>query len=804
MQRLSDNTLQTNTEEEQGGDLLKLLSPYLIQWKWFLLSVVLLIVVGILSIQLMTPMYRASASLMIKDRQAGRSMMIEELDLFSTRSVVDNEIDILQSYILMERVVNDLELQITYSVKRGGHHNILYKESPLKVELITPSEISYKEPLCCRFTDEGQLTINGEQYHPNGLIVTDYGTLRLTVNDSLLTLWNKEEALFVQLNTVYGAVNNLLKHLSVSCKNKASSVLSISIVTPNPRMSVEVINHLIDVYTDAAVENKNLLISSTLQFIDNRLLDVAGDLNQTEAELEQYKMSHGITSISAESQMYLSLTQANDVERSKINVQLSVLQEIENYVLRKENSPGTAPATWGVNDPTLLNLIASLIAVEGERSTALRTMKAANPVIQTYDNRIASLKASILDNIRTLRSSLKTTQQELQAQNRKLEQQINAIPKKERELLDVTRQHDVRNQLYVYLLSKREETAISYASTIADSRLIDPARITNTNASGVPLPVSPRKRVILLIFALVGLLVPVIIIYVRELVYNKIVSKDEMEKGLQVPLVGDIAFVKTASKIVAGVKRGRLAEQFRTLRSNLNFMMAAGQGFRTIMTTSSVSGEGKSFLAANLGVTYASLGKRTVVLGFDLRHPGLNLIFGVENNVGLSNYLAGQCSLQEITQPIEGHDNIYVISCGDIPPNPQELLISPKATELFAELRERYDYVIIDTPPAGLLSDALLLNDFADVVVYVMRQNYTPKDRIKLVNDFHLHKKLNNLCVVANGIKSDQWLGYHYGGYYGYYGRYGGYYYHGDDESSTLRPRKWWKRIIHKYNKRKS
>ena len=774
MQHLSDNG--PNLREEEGVDLLKLLSPYIARWKWFLLSVAFFIAVGILYLRPITPMYKTSASLLIKDRQAGRGSLIDELDMFSTRNVTDNEVEILYSYSLMERVVSDLELQVSYSVKRNGHHKILYKTSPLHVELIQPTLISYDEPLRCRFTDEGQLIINNETYPSDGLIVTDHGTLRLAVNDSLLMHWNKEDILFVHLNTLEDAAARLLRQLSVQRKSKTASVIGISITTPNPRMGVDVVNHLMEVYNIAAIENKNLLINSTLQFINSRLLDVAEDLSQAEAKLEQFKVSRSITNINAEAQMYLSAAQTNEVERNKIKIQLNVLQGIEDYVQGKESSSGIVPATLGINDPTLLSLIAALITAEADKSKALHTMKAANPLAQAHDERITNLKIGILDNIQALRNGLEITQQQLLAQSHRIEQQLNAVPKKERELLDVSRQHEVRNQLYVYLLSKREETAISYASTVADSRIIDPARSSN-------IPVSPRKNIIFLAFAIVGLLVPVVGIYVKGIVYNKISSKDELEKGLEPPLIGEIAFIKAVLKIVAGAKRGRLAEQFRTLRSNLKFMMAAGQGLRTIMVTSSTSGEGKSFLAANLGVTYASLGKRTIVLGFDLRHPGVSLAFGLDSEPGISNYLAGQCSLQEITRTVEEHNNLHILACGTIPPNPQELLMSPNVAELFAELRPLYDYVIIDTPPAGLLSDALLLNEFADVVIYVMRQNYTPKDRIKLVNDFYLQKKLNNLCVVANGLKAQEW-----GNYYHYGKHYEGHYF-GDERSS------WWKKI---------
>jgi capsular exopolysaccharide synthesis family protein len=351
------------------------------------------------------------------------------------------------------------------------------------------------------------------------------------------------------------------------------------------------------------------------------------------------------------------------------------------------------------------------------------------------------------------------------------------VPKKERELVDITRQKAIKDQLYVYLLSKREETAISYASTVSDSRLVDAARSSLD-------PVSPKKKLVLLIFGVIGVLLPAGVMWFMELFDDKISAKDEIEKSIKTPIIGEISFLDQATKILTmSHSRGKHAEQLRTLRTNLEFMQAGG-GIKTILITSSVSGEGKSFLSANLGAVFAALDKKVIVLGFDLRKPGLHKVFGIENEEGLSNYLVGQADLSQIIKQ-SGTENMDIITCGHIPPNPQELLQGNTLPKLFEELKALYDYIIIDTPPISLVSDAVILDRLADVTVYVVRQNYTPKDRIKFINDLADTKKLKNFGIVVNGIKEEKWHGYYHYYSYGSYKYYGKYY--GEEDAKKKR-----------------
>ncbi len=754
---------QENVKEESSIDLKKIFFKYFSYWKWFLLSFLIFMALGGTYLFVVTPLYKINASILVKDEKktGGTATMLEELDLFSGKKIVENEMEILRSYTLSEEVVKDLNLQVKYTVKKGVRTHEIYNNAPIKIEVISPAPELFEKPLTVNL-DKERIRINGKSYPKNAIITESFGSIRTTVYDSLSDNCKSNETIYALVSPVRTVAESLRENLQVSTSAKGTSVLSLSILSPIPKKGEDILNQLITVYNRAAIADKNNLAGITLSFIDERLKLLSVDLQDAEQKVETYKAAEGITNISAESELFLQAVQQNDLELNKVSIQLDVLQHIEEYVLSNDNNRGGTPATLGINDPTLLSLIESLTKAETERAKTLRTTKAAHPAMQAIDNQINELKRSIIDNIQVLRRSLEITQRKLKSENRRIEMMIQSVPRKERQLVDITRQQEIKNQLYVYLLSKREETAISYASTVADSRLVDAARSSQQ-------PVKPVKRNIILIFALLGLFFPVAVLWIRDQFNDKIESVDEIEKKVQAPILGEISFLSKSNKTLSMVKtHGRQAEQIRTLRTNLEFMQTGG--VRSILITSSIGGEGKSFLTANLGNAFAALGKRVILLGFDLRKPGLHKVFGIENTIGISNYLVGQNSLQQIIHKIDQEGNLDLITCGHIPPNPQELLQGGTLPKLMEELKRQYDYVIIDTPPIGLVSDAQFLSRYADASVFVMRQSYTPKDQIKLVNSLFKEKRLGNFGVVINGIKDDKWYGYY--GVHKYYGHY--------------------------------
>ncbi|MDR3184290.1 MAG: polysaccharide biosynthesis tyrosine autokinase [Prevotellaceae bacterium] len=788
----TDELFRDLSPVEESADFKKTLFKYLAYWKWFVCSFGVFVLLGGVYLFLATPQYRVQASILIKDDKkmgAGAGVsMLEELDLFSSKKVVENEIEILRSYTLMEEVVKDLNLQVSYTVRNGLRRKELYEDSPVKIEVIAPAEILYENPLLLQF-DGDRLLINEKPYPKNALVTESFGSIRTTVYDSLLTLWSGR-TMEVAIVPQEAVIEDLRESLTVETSAKGTSVINLSMLASIPQRGQDILNHLITVYNKAAIVDKNNLAGITLDFIDGRLKLLSGDLQDAEQKVEEYKSAQGITDISTEAELFLKAVQQNDIELNQVSIQLDVLQHIEGYVLSNENDGGTTPATLGLSDPTLLALITSLVEAESERAKALHTMKSANPMVQALNDQISALKRNIIDNIQILRRSLEITQRNLKVENRRLEIMIQSVPKKERELVDLTRQKEIKNQLYVYLLSKREETAISYASTVSDSRLIDSARSTLR-------PVKPKKSIVLLLFGLIGLLLPAVVMWVLDWFDTKISSKEEIEKNIKSPVIGEISFIEQSTKILSiSQNRSKAAEQIRTLRTNLEFMQAGG-GIKVVLITSSVSGEGKSFLSANLGAALAALDKKVIVLGFDLRKPGLHKVFGLNNEEGLSNYLVGQAGLSQVIRKTGVEENMDIITCGHIPPNPQELLQGATLPKLFEELKAQYDYIIVDTPPVSLVSDAVILDRHADVTVYVIRQNYTPKDRIKFINDLYETKKLKNFGIAVNGIREEKWHGYYHYYSYGSY-KYYGKYYGEEDAGKSGRKRKHGKHSKHR------
>ncbi|MDR0713320.1 MAG: polysaccharide biosynthesis tyrosine autokinase [Bacteroidales bacterium] len=761
---------ETEVADEPDIDFRQIFFKYLAHWKWFVLSFILLVLLGEVYLFVSTPQYRIHASILIKDQKkmgAGAGMgssILEEMDLFSSKKIVENEIEILCSYTLMEEVVKILNLQVAYTIKEGMKKKEIYGDIPIQVELVSPTAELYETPLQLRL-ENGQIRINGQLYPLNTLITEHFGSIRIISNDSLTAHKDIDKDIEATVVPIENIVDRLRESLNVELSAKGTSVINLSLQTSVPQKGKDILNQLIAVYNKAAIADKNNLAGITLKFIDKRLKLIEEDLGKAEQNVEAYKLAQGITDISAEAQLFLQSVRQNDIELNKVSIQSDVLKNIEQYVLSDETK-GTTPATLGLSDPTLLSLIALLTEAEVERTTALHTMEPDNPQIQALNERVKTLKNNIMDNIKVLRRSLEITQANLKTETGRIEAMIQSIPKKERELVDMTRQKISKEQLYLYLLSKREETDISYASTVSDSRLIDAARSSFE-------PVKPRAKIVLLVFALIGLLLPVVVLWFIDLFDNKIGAMEFIEKLIKMPIVGEISFVEQSNKIISTNSRSKSAEQFRTLRTNIEFMQAGG-GVKTVMITSSISGEGKSFVSANLAVSLAALGKKVVALGFDLRKPGLHKIFGLDNDEGLSNYLSGQATLRQIIRKTDKPTYPDIITCGHIPPNPQELLQGTLLAQLFDELGKMYDYIVVDTPPVGLVSDALIINRYAEVSLYIIRQNHTPKDRYKMINDLSATKKLNNAGIVVNGIREKSWYGYYHS--YGAYKYYSAYY----------------------------
>ena len=566
--------------------------------------------------------------------------------------------------------------------------------------------------------------------------------------------------IYFSLATVKAAANDILKQINISPSSKQSTVIDLSINGEVPQRGEDILNELLNVYNKAAILDKNVLTANTLKFINERLSYVERDLDSVEGTLQRFKAKNKITDISAQGQIYLQTVAANDQKISDLNVQLAMLDQVEKYVKSKGDLGGVVPATLGSDDPVLTDLLQKLSDLELRYTQTKKIVPENNPSVIALIDGINKLKPQVLENITGQRKNLIAARDDMAATNNQYASMLKTIPEKEKELLGISRQQAIKNNIYTFLLQKREETALSFASAVADSRIIDRAQ------SG-DLPVSPKRKLIYLAAILGAVVIGVIGLYIRELLTRTIQDRADIEKETSIPILGEVIYDRSKSPIViAEGKRSLIAEEFRQLRTSLAYM-GVDESHKKIMITSSVTGEGKSFIAVNLGISLSLMGKKVVLLELDLRKPKLSEQFQISRENGLSNYLIGKLTAEESIKQTTT-SNLYLIPSGPIPPNPSELIANGRLQELFAYLEFRFDYILIDTAPVNPVTDAFILSPLCDVSLYVVRYDYTPKVLLQKLDDKLKTKGLNNPAIVFNSIKEKGFGKYGYGYRYGY------------------------------------
>lgn len=721
------------------------LLPYVRQWPWFLLSLSLAGAGAYAYLLYKQPIYRIQASLLLQDekRGNGQSNPLKELETYSPKKVVENELEVLHSSSLMDRVVSQLHLETRYYRKTSFGKREIYSDSPIWLLVEAGKPTLYQKPLELDFPSSETVRINNQPYPLNQPIQTPYGRLRILTRQPVSAATGP---LLVQAMPQAAAVGLYLSNLKAEPTSKTSTVIHLTLEDAVPQKGEAVLNALINEYNQAAIMDKNKVASSTLRFVENRLHIVSGELAGVEKQVEKYKATLGITDLSAQAQSFLQTTQQNDAQLSQVNIQLAVLSDLQKFINTQSDKRGGTPATVGLSDPVLLGQIDNLSKLELQRDQLLQTTSAENPLLQTVDNQIKATKTNIGQNIQTMKSMLTSSQQQYQAKNQQLAGVIRTIPQQERTLMDIERQQAIKNNLYTYLLQKREEMAVTFAAAIADSRLIDAAKSSDG-------PVKPVGIVIYALFGLAGLLVPTATVAARNALNTRVLRRNDVEDNTQVPILGEVMSKRHRDVlVVSSHNRSVIAEQIRTIRTNLQIGRTEATDSQVLLCTSSISGEGKSFISLNLGASLALLRQPTVILEMDMRMPRLHQSFNIDNSIGLSTYLNGEATIDEILQPVPGHPNYFIIPSGPLPPDPSELLSGPMINQLLRLLRERFDYVILDAPPIGIVTDAQVVAPYADATLFVVRHGVTPKHSLKILDMLYLEQRFRNMRIILNAV----------------------------------------------------
>lgn len=757
---------------EKELNLQKILGLLLAYWWLYLVLILVSLSCGYLYLRYSTSQYKITAKILVKDNKKGGGAsgmaVFEELGLLGGQNSVDNEVELLKSRTLMENTVSAIQLNARYYVEGNIKQTEIFKEkAPFKLDLVEINEDSLQQAAHILFTpvdtNNFRLTYNNAEkvYKYNETISFPFAKLRLV--GSQIKKNSRNEVIQIVINRLDNVVSEFQQKLNVSVTSKTVSTIDLALDDAVPERGEVLLNTLIRIYNVMNTEDKNRVADSTITFIDNRLVFVTRELGNVEQNIEQFRKRNQLTDISAQGKLLLENSSEYFKELSKTEVQISIVQSLENYLNNEQNTSRTIPAGLVIEDPTFASMIEKYNSLQLERDRQMQTTTESNPVVQRLLIQISNLKNDIIANLGTIKRSMEITRAQLKNRTTSFETQIQEVPRKERAFLEISRQQAIKQELYLYLLKKREETAVSKAANIDNARIVDSAKAQRA-------PFTPKRQLIYLAALVVGIVLPSAFIYAGTLMNNKVETKQDITSVSSAPIVGEIGRSPyTANLVVKEHPRHPISEQLRLLRTNLDYMFPSGNKGRVILVTSSMSGEGKSFLSLNLAAMLSLGGKRVALLEFDLRKPKLSKYLGVNDNEGLSTYLIKKnTDVDTLTKLVTGMDSLYFLGSGPIPPNPAELINSEQTKELFAALKARFDQIIVDVPPIGIVTDGLLLSSYSDINLYVIRQNYTYKNQLELVEEMYQQKKLTNLGIIVNDIKKQKGYGYGYGSGYGY------------------------------------
>ena len=777
-----------NEQDEEKINYQELLFRYIIHWPWFVASVLVCLIGAWVYLHFQTPVYQVSASIMIKDdKKGGGSTDLENLGIggviTSTQSI-DNEIEVLRSKTILKEVVNNLELYITYYDEDEFPEKELYQTSPVIVNLTAQEadKLPGSALLAMKLSPEGVLDVNLKvglnEYNQRfeklpAVLPTDAGTFGFALKDSLsggqMEGYKGERHIRAVVSRPFGVAKGYQGALSIAPTSRTTSVAVVSLMNTNIQRARDFINKLMEMYNRNTNNDKNEVAEKTREFINERIKIIDEELGSTEDKLEALKRNAGLTDISIDAQLAVSGNAQYEKRRVDNGTQINLVRDLIKYINNPLNEYELLPGNIGLSDAGLTTQIGRYNELIIERKRLLRTSTESNPMIVNLDTSIRAMKSNVQAAINGTLQGLLIVKADLEREAGRFSRRISDAPGQERQYVSIARQQEIKAGLYLMLLQKREENAITLAATANNAKIID-----EPVATGGPL--SPKPNMIYMIALVLGVGMPVGVIFLIGLTKFKIEGRGDVEKLTRLPIVGDVPLTneKAGSIAVFENQNTLMSETFRHIRTNLQFMLENDQ--KVILVTSTVSGEGKSFISSNLAISLSLLGKRVIIVGLDIRKPGLNKIFNIpRKEQGITQYLSNpEKNLMDFVQPSDVSKNLYILPGGIVPPNPTELLARDGLDKAIETLKKNFDYVILDTAPAGMVTDTLLVGRVADLSVYVCRADYSRKAEFTLINELAADNKLPNICTIINGLDlKKKKYGYYYG--YGKYGKYYGY-----------------------------
>ena len=764
------------SKSELGNLSLKdLFYKYIRFFPLFILSVALALLAAYTYLRYASQVYRAAGSMHIKsETNNNQSDKVEDILMGNNRSQnIQSEIEILKSRPLMARVVNKLNLQFGYTAKGRIKDQNVYKQAPFIIDALNIFDSARAFSMKIKFNNGTHFRINNEtkDFGFDQVFENKNGAFRLIRNGVTPIAGSEFTLTWRPVDDIAG---RLARTVKVQPKAGGTGILVIDMEAANPQLAADIVNNLMIQYDSMTIEQNNFSTDQIIGFIDDRLDTLRKELNSIQANLLAYRQKNNLIDVETQSDVYFQKISAADNLVNQQQMKVGVADIVDEYLRDKRNEYNkiVVPSSLGLEDETLNELVMGYNKSQLERQSLLESSIPPNhPAVRELEALIEKQRESVLENLKNMKLSYLQGIANVQGQAGKEESEAQSLPFKMKEVIEMERQVDTKLALYGLLEAKREEAAISRASTISNSKIID-------KATASPVPVKPDKRMIQILAIFIGLGLPTLIIFVAELLNDKVTTRFDIEKLTTTPIMGEIGHSHSQHVLIVNkVSRKMVAEQFRIIRTNMQYVLNKIER-PVILVTSSFSGEGKSFISTNMGAVIALTGKKTIILEFDIRKPKILAGLNMGKRPGISNYLVGKAELKDLILPVPGEDNLFVLPCGPVPPNPAELLLDQRVAQLFETMRRDYDAVIIDTAPVGMVSDAMTLGKFADCTIYLVRQGHTYKKQIGLIDDLYNSKKLPAVSIVVNDVKLKAGYGYYGYGRYGYGYGYGhsGYY----------------------------